>query len=68
LLIFGVADCHLLRKVHEQFLFAIIHPFERSGESAKLKAVLAASAPPSLAVGRWQLRGTYYLTVGEESV
>jgi hypothetical protein len=40
----------LLCKVHEQFLFAIIHPFERFGESPKLKAVLAASAPPSLAV------------------
>jgi hypothetical protein len=59
LLIFGVADCHFLRKVHEQFLFAIIHPFERFGESPKLTAVFAASAPPRLAVGRWQLRWTY---------
>jgi hypothetical protein len=68
LLIFGVADCHFLRKVHEQLLFAIIHPFERFGESPKFTAVFAASAPPKLAVGCWQLRGTYYLTVGEESV
>ena len=68
LLIFDVADCHFLREVHEEFLFAIIHPFERFGEPPKLPAVFAASAPPGLAVGCWQLRGTYHLTVSEESV